>query len=102
MSEHDVTPDAAKPSQAEGEDLDRGDVHEVIPAEGHPSQAEGEDTSATEADDAGSAVEDPEDRGAPVAESHIEVSEHDGRTRVDIADDAEMRPGPGPGQPEAD
>jgi hypothetical protein len=48
------------------------------------------------------AVTDPEDRGAPVAESHYLVSEHDGNTRIDIADDATARPGPGPGQPEAD
>ena len=47
-------------------------------------------------------VTDPEDRGAPVAESHYVVSEHDGNTRIDIADDAIARPGPGPGQPEAD
>lgn len=45
---------------------------------------------------------DPEERGAPVAESHIVVSERDGTTRIDVADDAVMRPGPGPGQPEAD
>lgn len=45
---------------------------------------------------------DPEDRGAPVAESHIVVSDHDGNVRIDIADDAIARPGPGPGQPEAD
>lgn len=32
-----------KPSQAEGEDLDRPDSGEAMPAEGHPSQAEGED-----------------------------------------------------------
>lgn len=48
------------------------------------------------------AVLDPEDRGAPVAESHVVVSQHDGNVRVDIADDATARPGPGPGQPEAD
>ena len=48
------------------------------------------------------AVTDPEDRGAPVAESHYLGSEHDGTTRIDIADDAIARPGPGPGQPEAD
>jgi len=45
---------------------------------------------------------DPEDRGAPVAESHIVVSDHDDNVRIDIADDAVARPGPGPGQPEAD
>lgn len=39
-----------------------------------------------------------EDDAAP----RIEVSEHDGTTRVDIRDDAEARPGPGPGMPEAD
>ena len=48
------------------------------------------------------AVTDPEDKGAPVAESHYLMSEHDGNTRVDIADDAEARPGPGPGQPDAE
>lgn len=47
-------------------------------------------------------VLDPEDRGAPVAESHIVVSEHEGNVRIDIADDATARPGPGPGQPEAE
>ncbi|WP_065570276.1 hypothetical protein [Microbacterium oleivorans] len=47
-------------------------------------------------------LERPEDRGAPSAESHYLVSEHDGVTRVDIAADATFRPGPGPGQPEAD
>lgn len=52
--------------------------------------------------DATGGVTDPEDRGAPVAESHYLISEHDGNTRVDIADDAIARPGPGPGQPEAD
>ncbi|MFI8631648.1 hypothetical protein ACIGEP_03500 [Microbacterium sp. NPDC077663] len=47
-------------------------------------------------------VERPEDRGAPSAEYEVLVSEHDGVTRIDIADDAVARPGPGPGQPEAD
>ncbi|SDG26165.1 hypothetical protein [Microbacterium sp. 77mftsu3.1] len=47
-------------------------------------------------------VEGPEDRGAPSAEAHYVVTEHDGVTRVDIADDAAFRPGPGQGQPEAD
>lgn len=32
----------------------------------------------------------------------IEVSEHDGNTRIDIAPEAPVRPGPGPGMPEAD
>lgn len=36
------------------------------------------------------------------AAPRIEVSEHDGVTRVDIAPDAAVRPGPGPGMPEAD
>lgn len=36
------------------------------------------------------------------AAPRIEVSERDGVTRVDIADDAAVRPGPGPGMPEAD
>ncbi|MCS3842579.1 multidrug transporter [Microbacterium sp. AK031] len=30
------------------------------------------------------------------------VTEHDGVTRVDIAEEAAVRPGPGPGMPEAD
>lgn len=47
-------------------------------------------------------VDKPEDRGAPSAEYDVRVSEHDGVTRIDIADDAVARPGPGPGQPEAD
>lgn len=47
-------------------------------------------------------LERPEDRGAPSAESHYLVTEHDGVTRVDIADEATFRPGPGQGQPEAD
>ncbi|WP_101848012.1 multidrug transporter [Zhihengliuella sp. ISTPL4] len=36
------------------------------------------------------------------AAPRVEVSEHDGNTRIDIRDDAEVRPGPGPGMPEAD
>ena len=36
------------------------------------------------------------------AAPRVEVTEHDGVTRIDIADDAEVRPGPGPGMPEAD
>lgn len=36
------------------------------------------------------------------AAPRIEVSEHDGTTRVDIAQDAAVRPGPGPGMAEAD
>jgi hypothetical protein len=47
-------------------------------------------------------LDGPEDRGAPSAEAHYVVTEHDGTTRVDIADDAVFRPGPGPGQPEAE
>jgi hypothetical protein len=31
------------------------------------------------------------------AAPRIEVSEHDGNTRIDIAPDAPVRPGPGPG-----
>lgn len=31
------------------------------------------------------------------AAPRIEVSEHDGNTRIDIADTAAVRPGPGPG-----
>jgi len=33
------------------------------------------------------------------AAPRIEVSEHDGITRIDIAPDAPVRPGPGPGAP---
>ena len=36
------------------------------------------------------------------AAPRIEVSEHDGNTRIDIAPDAAVRPGPGPGAPGAD
>lgn len=36
------------------------------------------------------------------AAPRIEVTEHDGRTRIDIAPDAPVRPGPGPGAPGAD
>ncbi|MFK0402992.1 multidrug transporter [Microbacterium sp. NPDC090225] len=36
------------------------------------------------------------------AAPRIDVSEHDGTTRIDIRDDAEVRPGAGPGMPEAD
>lgn len=36
------------------------------------------------------------------AAPRVDVSEHDGNTRIDIRDDAEVRPGPGPGMPEAD
>jgi len=36
------------------------------------------------------------------AEPRIDVTEHDGVTRIDIRDDAAVRPGPGPGTPEAD
>jgi hypothetical protein len=43
----------------------------------------------------------PESTDADAA-PRIDVSEHDGNTRVEIRDDAEVRPGPGPGMPEAD
>ncbi|PQZ60095.1 MULTISPECIES: multidrug transporter [unclassified Microbacterium] len=36
------------------------------------------------------------------AAPRIEVSEHDGNTRIDIAAEAPVRPGPGAGMPEAD
>jgi len=39
-----------------------------------------------------------EDDAAP----RIDVSEHDGVTRIDVRDDAAVRPGPGPGDPAAD
>ncbi len=45
-----------------------------------------------------SAPEATEEDAAP----RIDVSEHDGNTRVDIRDDAEVRPGPGPGSPDAE
>ncbi|WP_417511986.1 multidrug transporter [Microbacterium sp.] len=35
------------------------------------------------------------------ASPRIEVTEHDGVTRVEVAEDAEVRPGPGPGMPQA-
>jgi len=43
------------------------------------------------------------DTGAPPQppESHLLVTKRDGVTRVDIADDSLVRPGPGPGQIEA-
>lgn len=31
------------------------------------------------------------------AAPRIDVSEHDGVTRIDVRDDADVRPGPGPG-----
>lgn len=31
------------------------------------------------------------------AAPRVDVSEHDGNTRIDIRDDAAVRPGPGPG-----
>ncbi|MCK6081074.1 hypothetical protein KZX37_10400 [Microbacterium sp. EYE_5] len=92
-----MSDETAKPSQAEGEDPARPGSGDAPETAGHPSQAEGEDT-----DGDGHGVEGPEDRGAPSAEYDIEVSEREGVTRVDIADDAVARPGPGPGQPEAD
>lgn len=36
------------------------------------------------------------------AAPRVEVTEHDGVTRVDVAKDGAVRPGPGPGMPEAD
>ncbi|MFC7941936.1 multidrug transporter [Microbacterium oxydans] len=36
------------------------------------------------------------------AAPRVEVTEHDGNTRIDIAPEAPVRPGPGPGMPEAD
>ncbi|WAA65941.1 multidrug transporter [Microbacterium oxydans] len=36
------------------------------------------------------------------AAPRIEVTEHEGNTRIDIAPEAPVRPGPGPGMPEAD
>ncbi|MCV0334766.1 multidrug transporter [Microbacterium sp.] len=35
------------------------------------------------------------------AAPRVEVSEHEGNTRIDIAPGAPVRPGPGPGMPEA-
>lgn len=36
------------------------------------------------------------------AAPRVDVTEHDGVKRVEVADGAEVRPGPGPGMPEAD
>ena len=36
------------------------------------------------------------------AAPRIDVTEHDGVKRIDVRDDAAVRPGPGPGTPEAD
>jgi len=36
------------------------------------------------------------------AAPRVEVTEREGVTRVDVAEDAAVRPGPGPGMPEAD
>lgn len=36
------------------------------------------------------------------AAPRVEVSEHNGVKRIEIAEGAEVRPGPGPGMPEAD
>lgn len=36
------------------------------------------------------------------AAPRIDVTEREGVTRIDIRDDAQVRPGPGPGMPEAD
>ncbi|MFJ4036615.1 multidrug transporter [Microbacterium sp. NPDC090007] len=36
------------------------------------------------------------------AAPRIDVTEHDGVTRIDIRDDAAVRPGPGQGMPAAD
>ncbi|MCT1479347.1 multidrug transporter [Microbacterium sp. p3-SID336] len=57
-----------------------------------------EDFEKNRRDQLTSAPEATEADAAP----RIDVSEHDGTTRVDIRDDAEVRPGPGPGMPEAD
>ncbi|MEX0159405.1 MULTISPECIES: multidrug transporter [unclassified Microbacterium] len=58
----------------------------------------------SEADDAMTSEEKRHDQltSAPEATEadaapRIEVSEHDGNTRIDIAPDAAVRPGPGPG-----
>lgn len=45
-----------------------------------------------------SAPKATEDDAAP----RIDVSEHDGVTRIDVRDDAAVRPGPGPGDPAAE
>ncbi len=36
------------------------------------------------------------------AAPRFDVSEHDGNTRIDVRDDAAVRPGPGPGDPAAE
>lgn len=45
-----------------------------------------------------SAPDATEEDAAP----RIEVTEHDGVTRIDMAKDTPVRPGPGPGMSEAD
>ncbi len=59
---------------------------------------DGEDFEANRHDQLTSAPDSTEADAAP----RIDVSEHDGTTRIDIRDDAKVRPGAGPGMPEAD
>lgn len=65
----------------------------------HDDSTAAEMTSAEKRhDQLTSAPDATEDDAAP----RIEVTEHEGVTRIDILPDAEVRPGPGPGMPEAD
>lgn len=57
-----------------------------------PTAAENRHDQLTSAPDASEADAAP----------RIEVTENDGTTRIDIAPDAPVRPGPGPGAPGAD
>lgn len=45
-----------------------------------------------------SAPKSTEEDAAP----RFDVTEHDGVTRIDVRDDAAVRPGPGPGDPAAE
>lgn len=63
-----------------------------------PENTEDETFAQNRRDQLTSAPDATEADAAP----RVDVSEHDGHTRVDIRDDAEVRPGPGPGMPEAD
>ncbi|MGM1016140.1 MAG: multidrug transporter [Actinomycetota bacterium] len=68
------------------------------PSDGDAHTADAMTDEEKRRDQLTSAPDATEDDAAP----RIEVSEHDGVTRVDILDDAAVRPGPGPGIPEAD
>lgn len=57
-----------------------------------------EDFAAQRRDQLTTAPDATEADAAP----RIDVSAHDGVTRIDVRDDAAVRPGPGPGDPAAD